>query len=189
MEEMFKDVQNSEPNWTIIFLRIFNPIGSHKSGQIGEDPIQETIPSNLMPYLAKVAVGNLPYFEICGNDYDTKDGTGVRDYLHICDLADGCVKALEKAENTNSGLFTYNFSSGKGYTVLEVKKAFEKACGKSIATKFVGRRDGDVAEVCAVPKKAEIELGWKPKYSLEEMCLDHWRWQSLNPFGYAEEMK
>ncbi|MGO0804000.1 GDP-mannose 4,6-dehydratase, partial [Clostridioides difficile] len=157
--------------------------GAHKSGRIGEEP--NGVPSNLMPYITKIAVGKLKELSVYGNDYPTHDGTGVRDYIHVLDLAAGHVKALQKLEE-NPGLVVYNLGTGKGYSVLDLVKAFSKASGKEIPYKIVGRRAGDVAMCYADSSKAEKELGWKAKYELEEMCEDSWRWQSMNPNGYEE---
>uniref|UniRef100_UPI0025F28CC2 GDP-mannose 4,6-dehydratase n=1 Tax=uncultured Clostridium sp. TaxID=59620 RepID=UPI0025F28CC2 len=161
----------------------FNPVGAHKSGTIGEDP--NGIPNNLMPYITKVAVGQLEKLRVFGNDYPTHDGTGVRDYIHVVDLADGHVKALKKLE-TNPGLVTYNLGTGKGYSVLDVVNAFSKACGKEIPYEIVDRRPGDIATCYADPTKANEELGWKAERGIDEMCEDSWRWQSNNPRGYEE---
>lgn len=164
-----------------IALRYFNPIGAHKSGLIGEDP--NGIPNNLMPYIAKVAVGKLEKVHVFGNDYPTPDGTGVRDYIHVVDLARGHVCAIKKLE-TNCGLFICNLGTGKGYSVLDVIHAFEKACGKPIPYVIEARRPGDIAECYADPTKARNELGWVAEYGIEEMCADSWNWQKKNPDGY-----
>ena len=162
-------------------LRYFNPIGAHKSGLIGEDP--NGIPNNLMPYIAKVAVGKLEKVHVFGNDYPTPDGTGVRDYIHVVDLARGHVCAIRKLE-TNCGLFICNLGTGKGYSVLDVIHAFEKACGKKLPYVIEARRPGDIAECYADPSKAKRELGWVAEYGIEEMCADSWNWQKKNPDGY-----
>lgn len=171
IEDMLRDIYNSDKDYRIAILRYFNPIGSHKSGLLGDDP--NGIPNNLMPYICKVAAGNLPYLNVFGNDYNTVDGTGVRDYIHIEDLADGHVKALEKIES-NNGLFIYNLGTGKGYSVLQILHAFEKVNNIDIKYKIAPRRLGDVDEIYADTKKAESELGFKAKYGIEEMCKDSW---------------
>lgn len=183
IEEMLKDIYKSDNNLNIALLRYFNPVGAHKSGRIGEEP--NGIPNNLMPYITKVAVGKLDQLSIFGGDYPTHDGTGVRDYIHVLDLASGHVKALEKLKQ-NPGLVTYNLGTGKGYSVLDLVKSFSEASGKEIPYKIVGRRAGDVAICYADSTKAEKELGWKAKYEINEMCLDSWRWQKNNPNGYEE---
>lgn len=182
MEEIFKDVCNAEEDWSVILLRYFNPVGSHKSGLIGEDP--QGPPANLMPYVARVAVGVLPHLNVTGNDYDTKDGTGVRDYIHISDLITGHIAALKKAEETK-GCKIYNLGTGTGYSVLEAVKAFEKASGKEVKYKIAPRRPGDLADVHAVPDLALKELGWKAVFGIDEMCEDLWRWQEANPYGFS----
>lgn len=184
MEEILKDLFLSDKEWNVVILRYFNPVGAHKSGTIGEDP--NGIPNNLMPYISQVAVGKLEYLSVFGNDYPTKDGTGVRDYIHVVDLAEGHVKALKKIAD-HSGLSIYNLGTGQGYSVLEVVSAFEKASGKKIPYKIVPRRSGDIAECWALPEKAEKELGWKALHGIDEMCRDSWRWQSNNPEGYSNE--
>ena len=163
--------------------RYFNPIGAHKSGLIGEDP--KGIPNNLVPYIAQVACGKLAYLNIFGNDYPTKDGTGVRDYIHVVDLAEGHIKALEKL-NSNPGIQAYNLGTGNGYTVLEVVKAYSKACGKKIPYKIVDKRPGDVASCYADTLKANKELGFTAKRTIEDMCADSWNWQLNNPNGYGD---
>ncbi|MCO4294817.1 UDP-glucose 4-epimerase GalE [Clostridioides difficile] len=183
IEQMLVDISKADKSLDIALLRYFNPVGAHKSGRIGEEP--NGVPSNLMPYITKIAVGKLKELSVYGNDYPTHDGTGVRDYIHVLDLAAGHVKALQKLEE-NPGLVVYNLGTGKGYSVLDLVKAFSKASGKEIPYKIVGRRDGDVAMCYADSSKAEKELGWKAKYELEEMCEDSWRWQSMNPNGYEE---
>ncbi|EOE7232613.1 TPA: UDP-glucose 4-epimerase GalE [Clostridioides difficile] len=183
IEQMLVDISNADKSLDIALLRYFNPVGAHKSGRIGEEP--NGVPSNLMPYITKIAVGKLKELSVYGNDYPTHDGTGVRDYIHVLDLAAGHVKALQKLEE-NPGLVVYNLGTGKGYSVLDLVKAFSKASGKEIPYKIVGRRAGDVAMCYADSSKAEKELGWKAKYELEEMCEDSWRWQSMNPNGYEE---
>ncbi|MCF8035635.1 MAG: UDP-glucose 4-epimerase GalE [Desulfobacteraceae bacterium] len=181
IEQILSDLQNSDPDWNIALLRYFNPVGAHPSGQIGEDPAG--IPNNLMPYISKVAVGQLQEVQVFGNDYPTPDGTGVRDYIHVMDLAEGHVKALDKLVQ-NCGLVTYNLGTGRGYSVLEMIAAFERACGRKIPYRITGRRPGDIAECYADPSLAQKELGWQAKHGIEQMCADTWRWQSMNPKGY-----
>lgn len=181
IEEILRDLHTSESDWNIALLRYFNPVGAHDSGQIGEDP--NDIPNNLMPYISQVAVGKLKQLSIFGDNYPTKDGTGVRDYIHVVDLSIGHLKALEKLEE-NPGLVTYNLGTGEGYSVLEVVKAFEEATGQNIPYKITGRRPGDIAECYADPQKAKEELGWQAERNLLDMCRDVWKWQSQNPNGY-----
>ncbi|HDR6313717.1 UDP-glucose 4-epimerase GalE [Bacillus cereus] len=181
IEQIMRDVAKADDEWSIALLRYFNPFGAHKSGRIGEDP--NGIPNNLMPYVTQVAVGKLKELNIFGNDYPTKDGTGVRDYIHVVDLAKGHVKALEKVLETK-GIEAYNLGTGKGYSVLEMVKAFEKVSGKKIPYKVIGRRPGDVAVCFADVSKAKRELGWEAEHGLEEMCVDSWRWQVNNKNGY-----
>ncbi len=181
IEEILQDWQAADSSLNIALLRYFNPIGAHKSGRIGEDP--NGIPNNLIPFISQVAVGKLPQLRVFGNDYPTPDGTGVRDYIHVVDLAIGHLKALEKLE-TNPGLVIYNLGTGRGYSVLEMAAAFEKACGKKIPYELVERRPGDIAECYANPALANHELGWSADREIEEMCADSWRWQSGNPEGY-----
>ena len=183
IERILKDVCEADRSFNAAILRYFNPIGAHPSGLIGEDP--EGIPNNLAPYIAQVAVGKLERVRIFGNDYPTTDGTGVRDYIHVVDLARGHVAALRKLDE-NCGEFVCNLGTGKGYSVLEVIAAFEKACGKHIDREFTLRRPGDIAEVYADPSKALRELDWKAEYGIDEMCDDLWRWQSSNPNGYGK---
>ena len=183
MEQIFRDLQKSKPEWNIILLRYFNPIGAHPSGQIGEDPAG--IPNNLLPYVAQVAVGRLASLSIYGSDYPTHDGTGVRDYIHVVDLALGHLKALDKLA-VNPGLAVYNLGTGTGYSVLDVVKAFEAASGRKIPYSLQPRRPGDIAECWADPAKAKAELGWAATRDLKTMCEDTWRWQSQNPKGYSE---
>ncbi|MGG2094487.1 UDP-glucose 4-epimerase GalE [Bacillus sp. S13(2024)] len=185
IEQILRDVAVSDSEWSIALLRYFNPFGAHESGRIGENP--NGIPNNLMPYVTQVAVGKLEELSIFGSDYPTKDGTGVRDYIHVVDLANGHVKALEKVLRT-TGVEAYNLGTGNGYSVLEMVQAFEKVSGKTIPYKFTERRPGDVAVCFADSSKAERELGWKAKRGLEEMCADSWRWQSNNENGYKEEL-
>ena len=181
IEDMLRDIAKAETQLNIAILRYFNPVGAHKSGTIGEDP--NGIPNNLMPYITKVAIGELKQLRVFGNDYPTHDGTGVRDYIHVVDLAAGHVKALEKLA-TNPGLVTYNLGTGNGYSVLDVVKAFSEASGREIPYEIAPRRAGDIATCYADPKKANEELGWKAERGIKEMCEDSWRWQSNNPKGY-----
>ena len=182
IERILRDTFASDDSWSICLLRYFNPIGAHKSGKIGEDP--KGIPNNLVPYIAQVAVGKREFLNVYGDDYNTHDGTGVRDYIHVVDLALGHIKAVEKVLGEN-GCFTYNLGTGTGYSVLDVVKAFEKACGHEIAYKIAPRRDGDLATCYSDPSKALRELGWKAERGIDEMCEDSWRWQSQNPDGYS----
>lgn len=184
IEDMLRDIAKADPSFNIAILRYFNPVGAHKSGLIGEEP--NGIPNNLMPYITKVAVGKLKELSVFGDDYNTHDGTGVRDYIHVVDLAKGHIKALAKLDE-NCGLVTYNLGTGNGYSVLDMVKAFSKASKREIPYKIVDRRPGDVAKCYADPTKANKELGWKAKYGIKEMCEDAWRWQSNNPDGYIEE--
>ena len=183
LEEVLKDVHHADPEWNVVLLRYFNPIGAHKSGLIGEDP--NGIPNNLMPYITQVAVGKREELGVFGNDYDTPDGTGVRDYIHVCDLAAGHVCAL-KAIERNCGLAVYNLGTGHGYSVLDVVKAFEKANGIKIKYSIKPRRAGDIATCYCNPAKAKAELGWEAHYGIEEMCRDSWNWQKNNPNGYED---
>lgn len=183
IEEILRDLYVSDNDWDIALLRYFNPVGAHKSGKIGEDP--KGIPNNLMPYITQVAVGKRPYLNVFGDDYETPDGTGVRDYIHVVDLAIGHIKALEKISN-KVGVVTYNLGTGCGYSVLDMVKAFSKACGHDVAYKIAPRRPGDIAQCYADPQKAREELGFEAKKSLNDMCADSWRWQSNNPNGYTE---
>jgi len=181
MERVFADLHVADPAWNVILLRYFNPIGAHSSGRIGEDP--NGIPNNLVPYIAQVAVGKLPYLPVFGNDYPTPDGTCIRDYIHVVDLAIGHLKALEKLES-NPGAVAYNLGTGRGNSVLEVVAAFERACGKPIPYRIVARRPGDLPVSYADPSKANRELNWFAQRRIDEMCADVWRWQSGNPNGY-----
>lgn len=181
IEYILKDLHVANDSWNIALLRYFNPVGAHKSGLIGEDP--NDIPNNLMPYISQVAVGKLEQLSIFGDDYPTPDGTGVRDYIHVVDLAIGHLKALEKLES-KPGLVIYNLGTGKGSSVLDMVKAFEKASGKEVPYKIAPRRPGDIAACYADPSKAEEELGWTAKRGIQKMCEDTWRWQSENPNGY-----
>ncbi|XP_054825488.1 bifunctional UDP-glucose 4-epimerase and UDP-xylose 4-epimerase 1-like [Prosopis cineraria] len=183
LEDIARDLQKAEPDWGIVLLRYFNPVGAHESGNIGEDP--RGIPNNLMPFIQQVAVGRLPELNVFGLDYPTKDGTAVRDYIHVMDLADGHIAALRKLFNAeNIGCQAYNLGTGRGTSVLEMVAAFEKASGKKIPLKKCPRRPGDAVAVYASTEKAEKELGWKAKYGVEEMCRDQWCWASNNPWGY-----
>jgi UDP-glucose 4-epimerase len=184
IEEMLRDVFNSDPTWRISILRYFNPVGAHESGQIGEDP--QGVPNNLMPYVAQVAVGRREHLNIWGNDYDTPDGTGVRDYIHVVDLARGHLKALERLES-HAECRAINLGTGIGYSVLDMVWAFEKASGKNIPFKIAERRPGDVAACYADPGQALVLLGWRAEHNLDAMCRDAWRWQSKNPNGYLSE--
>ena len=181
LEEILTDIQKADPEWNVILLRYFNPIGAHESGTIGENP--NGVPNNLMPYITQVAVGKLKELGVFGNDYDTPDGTGVRDYIHVVDLAKGHVKAIDYIFS-NPGLDVINLGTGVGYSVLDMVKAFGKACGKEIPYEIKPRRAGDIAMCYADPAKAAKVLGWKAEKGLDEMCADTWRWQSQNPNGY-----
>ena len=183
VEEILRDVAKAEPRWGIVLLRYFNPVGAHASGTMGEDP--NGIPNNLLPFISQVAIGRLPQLSVFGNDYPTPDGTGVRDYIHVVDLAIGHIKAIERIKQER-GVLTYNLGTGQGYSVLEMIKAFELASGKQIAYKIVDRRPGDIAECWADPAYAANDLGWKAARTLHDMMQDTWRWQSNNPNGYKE---
>ena len=183
LEQILTDLHTADKDWNVVLLRYFNPIGAHESGLIGEDP--KGIPNNLVPYVAQVAVGKLDKIKICGDDYDTPDGTGVRDYIHVVDLAKGHVKALKKFAS-NTGVSIYNLGTGKGYSVKEVVAAFSKACGKQLPFEIVERRPGDIAINYSDPAKAFKELGWKAEKGIDEMCADTWKWQSMNPNGYEQ---
>ncbi|MBS0167684.1 UDP-glucose 4-epimerase GalE [Nitrospira sp. CMX1] len=184
VEHILRDVQHSDASWRIGILRYFNPVGAHASGLIGEDP--QGTPNNLMPFVAQVAVGRRPHLNVFGNDYPTSDGTGVRDYIHVVDLAIGHLKALETLERAKhqTECLTVNLGTGTGYSVLEIVRAFEQTCGKPVMYKIAPRRPGDVAACYADPSKAIALLGWQAKRSLADMCADTWKWQSLNPHGY-----
>lgn len=182
IEQILTDLNTSDKEWNVILLRYFNPIGAHESGLIGEDP--KGIPNNLMPYITQVAVGKLEKLGVFGNDYDTHDGTGVRDYIHVVDLAIGHVKAIEKL-NEKAGVLTYNLGTGNGYSVLDMVKAFSKACGHDIPYEIKPRRAGDIASCYADPTLAKEELGWTATKTLDDMCADSWRWQKNNPNGYS----
>jgi UDP-glucose 4-epimerase len=181
IEDILTDLYIADQAWNVVLLRYFNPVGAHPSGRIGEDP--NGIPNNLVPYIAQVAVGRLPELNVFGNDYPTVDGTGVRDYIHVVDLAVGHLKALEVLVGSPR-VVAYNLGTGQGHSVLEVVAAFERACGKKIPYKIVERRPGDVPATYADPSKAQRELGWKAELGIDEMCADVWRWQSQNPNGY-----
>ncbi len=183
LEQILSDIQKADNEWNVVLLRYFNPIGAHKSGLIGENP--NGIPNNLMPYITQVAVGKLKELGVFGNDYDTPDGTGVRDYIHVVDLAKGHVKALKKIEE-KSGLSIYNLGTGKGYSVLDIVKNFEAATGVKIPYVIKPRRPGDIAVCYSDASKAEKELGWKAENDIREMCADSWNWQSNNPNGYED---
>ena len=183
MEQIMTDVQKANPDMNVILLRYFNPVGAHESGRIGEDP--KGIPNNLLPYVAQVAIGKLPCVGVFGNDYDTPDGTGVRDYIHVVDLAKGHVAAINKIKE-NPGVKIYNLGTGKGYSVLDVIHAFGKACGKEIPYEIKPRRAGDIATCYSKCDKAAAELGWTAQYDIDEMCADSWNWQTKNPNGYND---
>jgi UDP-glucose 4-epimerase len=181
IEDMLAAQQLARPDWKVAVLRYFNPVGAHPSGSIGEDPAG--IPNNLMPYIAQVALGKRPFLQVFGNDYPTPDGTGVRDYIHVCDLAEGHVAALQALLSRGESL-TVNLGTGQGYSVLEVVRAFEAASGREVPYRIVPRRPGDIAQCYADPSLARQMLGWQASRSLQEMCADAWRWQSRNPDGY-----
>ena len=183
LEQILTDLNVADSEWNVILLRYFNPIGAHKSGLIGEDP--KGLPNNLVPYIAQVAVGKLEHLNVFGNDYDTHDGTGVRDYIHVVDLAIGHVRAIEKLKD-KEGVLIYNLGTGNGYSVLDVVKAYEKASGREVKYIIQPRRPGDIATCYAEASKALKELNWKAERGIEEMCEDSWRWQSNNPNGYSE---
>ena len=183
LEQILTDLHTADPEWNVVLLRYFNPIGAHESGIMGEDP--KGIPNNLLPYIAQVAVGKLEKVHVFGNDYPTPDGTGVRDYIHVVDLAIGHVKAIEHCSD-KEGVHIYNLGTGNGYSVLDIVKAFSKACGKEIPYQIDPRRPGDIAECYADPAKAKAELGWEAKRGIDEMCADSWRWQSTHPDGFGE---
>ena len=183
LEEVLIDVQKADTEWNVVILRYFNPIGAHISGLIGENP--NGIPNNLMPYVTQVAVGKRPFLGVFGNDYNTHDGTGVRDYIHVVDLANGHVCALQSIQK-NCGLAIYNLGTGKGYSVLDVVKSFEKVSGVSIPYEIQPRRAGDIATCYSNPQKAKDELGWEAKNTLDDMCRDSWNWQKNNPNGYTK---
>ena len=180
MEMIMQDLYKADKEWNIILLRYFNPVGAHESGLIGEDP--KGIPNNLMPFVAQVASGKLQCINVFGNDYDTPDGTGVRDYIHVVDLALGHIAAIEQCND--AGVHIYNLGTGHGYSVMDMIHAFEKACGKKLPYKICERRPGDIAACYACPDKAKAELKWEAKFGIEEMCASQWKWQSGNPMGY-----
>jgi len=181
-EQILRDLEHSDPSWRIAYLRYFNPVGAHHSGLIGEDP--GGVPNNLMPYVAQVAGGRREKLMVFGGDYQTVDGTGVRDYIHVCDLADGHLAALEYLRREAGGL-TVNLGTGRGYSVLEVVKAYEAASGRPVPYEIVARRPGDIAACYADPALAHKLLGWHARHDIERMCMDSWRWQSMNPLGFA----
>ena len=181
LEQILTDLHKADPEWNVVLLRYFNPIGAHESGLMGEDP--KGIPNNLLPYIAQVAIGKLECLGVFGDDYDTPDGTGVRDYIHVVDLAIGHVKALKKIQE-KSGVSIYNLGTGVGYSVLDVLHAFEKACGKEIPYQIKPRRAGDIATCYCNAEKAKNELGWVAERGIDKMCEDSWRWQTMNPNGY-----
>ncbi|XP_005988808.1 UDP-glucose 4-epimerase [Latimeria chalumnae] len=183
IEEMIQDLCKAEQDWSAMLLRYFNPIGAHESGKIGEDP--QGIPNNLLPYVAQVAIGRREHLNVFGNDYNTVDGTGVRDYIHVVDLAKGHIAALKKLKES-CGCKVYNLGTGTGYSVLQMVKAMEKASGKEIKYKITSRREGDIASCYANPAHAEKELGWKAQFGLDKMCEDLWNWQSKNPTGFSQ---
>ena len=183
LEQVLMDIHRADPEWNVTLLRYFNPIGAHKSGLIGEDP--KGIPNNLLPYVAQVAIGKLQCINVFGDDYDTPDGTGVRDYIHVVDLARGHVKAIEKFKE-NKGVLIYNLGTGNGYSVLQVIEAFGKACGKKLPYVIKPRRAGDIATCYSKCDKAAAELGWEAEYGIDEMCADSWKWQTQNPNGYND---
>lgn len=183
LEQILTDLHTADPEWNVVLLRYFNPIGAHKSGRIGENP--NGIPNNLMPYITQVAVGKLQELGVFGDDYDTPDGTGVRDYIHVCDLATGHVAAIKKLEE-KSGLSIYNLGTGVGYSVLDIVHNFEEATGIHIPYSIKPRRAGDIATCYSSAEKAKKELGWEAKYGIKEMCADSWNWQKSNPNGYDD---
>jgi len=181
IEDILRDLAVSDPEWNIVLLRYFNPVGAHESGRIGEDP--KGVPNNIMPYIAQVAAGKLPEIKVTGADYDTPDGTGIRDYIHVVDLSIGHIKALKKLE-LKPGILTYNLGRGQGYSVLELIAAYEEVTGKKIPYRITGRRPGDIATSYADPTKAQNELYWMAERDIVDMCRDSWRWRSNNPNGY-----
>lgn len=184
IEDMLRDLHDSDPSWRICILRYFNPVGAHSSGLIGEDP--RGTPNNLMPFVAQVAIGQRPYLNVWGDDYPTPDGTGVRDFIHVVDLADGHVKALQYLERS-ARCIAVNLGTGVGYSVLEMVRAFERACGRPVPFQVAARRPGDIASCYADPALAQSLLDWRAEHTLQAMCEDGWRWQSANPHGYGEE--
>ena len=183
IEQILTDVQTANPDWNVILLRYFNPVGAHESGMIGEDP--QGVPNNLTPYIAQVAVGRRPHLNVNGNDYSTPDGTGVRDYIHVVDLAAGHLKALEKIKTMSGGVKVYNLGTGKGSSVMDVLHAYERAVGHELPYVIAPRRPGDIDACWADATLAEKELGWKANLDLDDMCRDSWNWQSQNPYGYS----
>lgn len=183
LEQILTDIHTADPEWNVMLLRYFNPIGAHESGLIGEDP--KGIPNNLLPYVAQVAIGKLECVGVFGDDYDTPDGTGVRDYIHVVDLAKGHVKALNKIKE-QAGVKVYNLGTGNGYSVLDVIHAFEKACGHEIPYQIKPRREGDIATCYSKCDLAKEELGWQAQYNLDDMCASSWKWQTMNPNGYND---
>ncbi|QID19032.1 UDP-glucose 4-epimerase GalE [Nitrogeniibacter mangrovi] len=183
LEYILADIAASDPVWHVALLRYFNPVGAHRSGRIGEDP--NGIPNNLMPYVAQVAIGRLPELQVFGDDYPTPDGTGVRDYIHVVDLAKGHVRAVERLMSGH-GVLTLNLGTGRGYSVLDVVKAFERASGRPVPYRIAPRRPGDIAMCYADPAAAVRELGWRAEHGLDAMCEDAWRWQSRNPEGFTD---
>jgi UDP-glucose 4-epimerase len=184
IEQILSDVAAAEPDWRIALLRYFNPVGAHASGTIGEDP--QGIPNNLMPFIAQVAVGRRDRLSVFGDDYDTPDGTALRDYIHVEDLAAGHVAALNKLASTDASVSTWNLGTGRGTSVFEMLHAFERAVGRELPYEVVGRRAGDIAASYADPSRAQAELGWKATRTIDDMCADSWRWQSQNPRGYPD---
>ena len=184
IEIILEDIYKSDNEWNVTLLRYFNPIGAHESGRIGENP--NGIPNNLMPYITQVAIGKRPYLSVYGNDYDTPDGTGIRDYIHVVDLADGHVKAVKNILEGDKGVQIFNLGTGKGYSVLDIVKAFSKAYGKELPYKIAPRRPGDLAVCYSDPSKAKEVLGWEAKRGIDDMCRDSWNWQSKNPNGYDD---
>lgn len=184
IEIILEDIYKSDNEWNVTLLRYFNPIGAHESGRIGENP--NGIPNNLMPYITQVAIGKRPYLSVYGDDYDTPDGTGIRDYIHVVDLADGHVKAVKNILEGDKGVQIFNLGTGKGYSVLDIVKAFSKAYGKELPYKIAPRRPGDLAVCYSDPTKAKEVLGWEAKRGIDDMCRDSWNWQSKNPNGYDD---
>jgi UDP-glucose 4-epimerase len=182
IEQILTDLHVADPDWNVVLLRYFNPVGAHPSGQIGEDP--NGVPNNLLPYVAQVAVGRLPELRVFGNDYSTSDGTGIRDYIHVVDLALGHLKALDWL-NAEPGVVAYNLGTNRGYSVMQVVAAFEEASGRKIPYRVIERRPGDIATSYADASKVNQELGWRAERGLAQICADMWRWQSNNPDGYA----
>ena len=184
IEIILEDIYKSDNEWNVTLLRYFNPIGAHESGRIGENP--SGIPNNLMPYITQVAIGKRPFLSVYGNDYDTPDGTCIRDYIHVVDLADGHVKAVNNILDGKKGVQIFNLGTGKGYSVLDIVKAFSKAYGKELPYKIAPRRPGDLAVCVSDPTEAKEVLGWEAKRGIDDMCRDSWNWQSKNPNGYDD---